>query len=333
MTHVVTVGEGEDRDPLLRALAASGCRVTRIGLYDMPPALDPRERCLYLANAFAHIKRPFRLARIRRALARAGVPYVWWNRDAPWNCAIKPWRKLFVRSARRADIHLAHSLQSVDLFGAPATYFPNAADTDGYNLAGRSLRSLREAHGYRYDVSFVGTLNPAFKMVRERVEFLGELGRRLAREGIKLHLFDTSVGSSLTVADHVSIIQASRVNLNVGAVCDSPVRSWGIPERCFGIASCGGFLLCDERRHASTTFPQDAWVQFSSVDHCVERIKFYLARLHLARETAERLHRAVLEHHTYAVRARALLQLVTEWRHGSLRSKPDERAVSPASGT
>ncbi len=334
MTHVVTVGEAEDRDPLLRALAGAGCRVTHIGLYDMPPALEPRERCLYLANAFGQIKRPFKLARIRRALARAGVPYVWWNRDAPWNCAIKPWRKPFVRFARRPDIHLAHSLQSMDLFGAPAMYFPNAAETDRYNLAGRSLASFYARQSYRYDVSFVGTLNPGFKMVRDRVAFLGELGRRLARDGIKLHLFDTSIGSSLTVADHVRIIQASRVNLSVGAVCDSPVRSWGIPERCFGIASCGGFLLCDERRHASDTFPYDAWVQFSNLDHCIERIKFYLSHLDLAREIAERLHRAVLEHHTYAVRARELLQLVTGWRrHGSSRLNPDQRAVSPARGT
>jgi spore maturation protein CgeB len=334
MRHVVTVGDGEDRDPLLRALASAGCRVTRIGLHDMPPAFDARERSFYLANAFGQIKRPFRLARIRRALAHARVPYVWWNRDAPWNCAIKPWRKVFARIARRPDIHLAHSLQSIDLFGAPATYFPNAAETDRYNLAGRSLESLRSPDSYRYDVSFVGTLNPGFKMVRDRLELLAELGRRLGREGIKLHLFDTSIGSNLTADDHVQIIQASRINLNVGAVCDSPVRSWGIPERCFGIASCGGFLLCDERRHATDTFAHEAWAQFSSLDHCVERIKFYLSHLDLAREIAERLHRAVLEHHTYAVRARELLQLVTEWGHRrSLRVKRDARAVSSASGT
>jgi spore maturation protein CgeB len=314
MTHVVTVGEGEDRDPLLRALAAAGCRITRIGLYDQPPACEPGESWFYLANAFEQIKRPLTLARIRRALARASAPYVWWNRDAPWNCAIKPWRKLFVRVARRPDIHLAHSLQSIDLFGTPATYFPNAAETDRYNLAGRSLESLRAPEGYRYDVSFVGTLNPGFRMVRERVQFLGELGRRLAREGVKLHLFDTSIGSRLTAADQVGIIQASRINLNVGAVCDKPVRSWGIPERCFGIASCGGFLLCDERRHATETFLHEAWAQFSSIDHCIERIKFYLAHWDLARAIAEKLHCAVLEHHTYAVRARELLQLVAAWR-------------------
>jgi spore maturation protein CgeB len=309
--RVVSVGAGYDRDPLLRALAAAGCPATMAGTTEMPPASLGGERYFYLGNAFEQIKAPFTLARIRRALARDGAPYVWWNRDAPWNCAIKPWRKLFVRASQPADVHLAHSLQSAELFGEPVAYFPNAAEADRYHLGARTLESLRTA-GYRFDVSFVGTVSPGFKMVRARIEFLSELGRRLEPQGVKLHIFDTSIGSPLTVADQVAIIQASRINLNVGAVCDKPRRSWGIPERCFGIASCGGFLLCDERRHAADTFPADAWAEFSSIEECVARIRFFLRHFDRARDKAEKLHRIVLERHTYTVRARQLLELVTK---------------------
>jgi spore maturation protein CgeB len=302
--------DGSERDPLVKALAAAGCAVTLTGERELPPPSTVDQPYFYLGNAFEQIKAPFTLARIRRALARDGAPYVWWNRDAPWNCAIKPWRKLFVHCSRRADIHLAHSRQSAELFGEPVEYFPNAAESDRYNLAGRSLESLRNPASYRFDVSFVGTVNPGFRMVQDRIAFLSELGRRLAHHGIKLQVFDTSIGSSLTVPEQVGIIQASRINLSVGAVCDSPVRSWGMPERCFGIASCGGFLLCDERRHARDTFPADAWADFSSIEHCVAQIGLFLRRFDLARDKAEKLHRDVLERHTYTVRARQLLERV-----------------------
>lgn len=309
--RVLSVGERPERDPLLRALAAAGCPVTNTAMHEVPRSGEPY---FYLGNFFEQIKRPLRLARIRRALAGDAAPYVWWNRDAPWNCAIKPWRRLMVRGARAADIHLAHSLQSAELFGEPAAYFPNAAETDRYNLGSHSLDSLRNRSAYRYAATFIGTVNPRFKMVHARVEFLAALRERLGRDKVELLIFDTSIGSNLAVADQVAIIQASRVNLNVGAVCDRPERSWGIPERCFGIASCGGFLLCDERRHAADTFPADAWAEFSSLEECAARIKFFIANFDAARDKAERLHRAVLKRHTYQARARELIARVDAWR-------------------
>jgi spore maturation protein CgeB len=304
----------DEKDVFSRAVAAAGCKVVHVGEYDEPPVAASGEPYFYFGNAFEQIKRPLWFAGLRRRLAAEGAPYVWWNRDAPWNCAIKPWRKLFVRVSRPADLHLAHSLQSTALFGEPAVYFPNAAQTDRYNLAGRSLESLRDMRQYRYDVSFVGTLNRQFRQVRARVAFLDALVPRLKRAGVSLHLVDTSIGSSITVAEQVAIIQASRINLSVGAVCDDPVPSWGLPERCFGVAACGGFLLCDERRHAAQTFPADAWEAFSSVEECAARIEFFLGHFDIARDRAERLHRDVMEHHTYEARGRQLLRLVEAWR-------------------
>ena len=308
--RVVTVFEAQH--PLVRALADTGCEVEQRGMAEIPRSGgDPY---FYLGDVFEQIKAPLALARIRRALVRDGAPYVMWNRDAPWNCAIKPLRKLLVHASRRVDLHLAHSLQSTSLFGEPAIYFPNAAESDRYNLGGRTLDSLRDPSGYRFDVSFVGTLNPGFRRVRARVEFLNELGRRLAQSGVNHRFFDTSLGSPLTLKEQVGIIQDSRINLSIGAVCDKPVTSWGMPERCFGIASCGGFLLCDQRRHAADTFPKEAWTEFGTLEECIARIKFFLANFDLSRNKAEMLHREVMARHTYAVRAQQLLGLVVAWR-------------------
>jgi spore maturation protein CgeB len=309
--RVVTVLD--ENEPLLRALASAGCPVHKADEQGLPPS-SSEAPYFYLGNMFEQIKRPLHFARIRRQLAAHRAPYVWWNRDAPWNCAIKPWRKLFVRASRRADVHLAHSLQSVELFGEPVVYFPNAAQVERYNLAGRSLESLRDPAQYRYDVSFVGTLNPNFSQVRRRVAFLAALAPRLEREGIGCRLVDTSVGSRASAAEQVRIIQATRINLSIGAVCDDAVPSWGLPERCFGVAACGGFLLCDERRHGPETFPAHAWEAFSGVEECVARIKFFLGHFSVARDKAEALHHDVMEHHTYEARARELLKLVAAWQ-------------------
>src|SRR4051812_9645553 len=125
--------------PLMRALAVTGCEIDHLGsaeCFDDKPDF-------YIGDVFQQIKSPISLSRIRRILAEQRAPYVNWNRDAPWNCAIKPWRKLLVQMMKPADIHLAHSLQSAHLFGQPVVYFPNAADIESYNLHGRTLDSLR----------------------------------------------------------------------------------------------------------------------------------------------------------------------------------------------
>lgn len=326
--RVVTVID--DKEPLLVALAKAGCAITRVADYDLPPPAKPGEEYFYFGNVFEQIKKPARFAQIRGRLAADRAPYVWWNRDAPWNCAIRPLRRLFVHLSRPVDLHLAHSRQSAGLFGEPVVYFPNAAQADRYNLAGRSLESLRDPAGYRYDVSFVGTLNPRFRQVRLRVAFFAELAPRLEREGIGCRLVDTSIGSPVTLAEQVTMIQASRINLSVGAVCDEPVPSWGLPERCFGVGACGGFLLCDERRHGPETFPPEAWEAFSSVEECVARIKFFLGHFDIAREKAERLHRDVMEHHTYEIRARRLMRLVAAWRVAAAGRSAEAAPAGPA---
>src|SRR5689334_4568748 len=188
--RVLTVHD--EKDALLRALASAGCTICRVAAQELLPP-GHGEPYFYFGNMFEEIKQPLRLARLRRRLAEDRAPYVWWNRDAPWNCAIKPLRRLFVHASRPVDIHLAHSLQSASLFGEPVRYFPNAVQVDRYHLAGRSLESLRDPARYRWDVSFVGTLNPAFRQVRQRVAFFAELLPRLEREGIGCRLVDTSI--------------------------------------------------------------------------------------------------------------------------------------------
>jgi len=115
--------------------------------------------------------------------------------------------------------------------------------------------------------------------------------------------------------EQIELIQTSRINLNFGAACDygAPVAS-GLPERCFGIPACGGFLLCDSRTHARDDFtPGQNWAEYDGLEDCVAKIEFWLANFPAARDLAERCHDHVMSHHTYALRAKFLHEWLLEW--------------------
>lgn len=139
---------------------------------------------------------------------------------------------------------------------------------------------------------------------------------RLATDGVTLDLIDSSRG--LEVAEQIRIIQSSRINLNHGAACDQGgERSWGLPERCYGIPASGGFLLSDQRRHAADDFvPGREWVDYADLDGCVALIHQFLARFDAARDIAEAAHARVMRDHTYARRAQTLIDAIGAWTPG-----------------
>jgi spore maturation protein CgeB len=109
----------------------------------------------------------------------------------------------------------------------------------------------------------------------------------------------------MSVAEQVALIQKSRINLNFGASCDyrAPIAS-GLPERCYGIPACGGFLLCDRRSHARDDFtPGVDWAEFDGLDDAWRRSSTGWRTSSAARELAERCHATVMARHTYAHRA------------------------------
>jgi spore maturation protein CgeB len=193
-------------------------------------------------------------------------------------------------------------------------YLPNAAWTRAYHLAGVTLEQLRDPNRYRYDVSFFGRLDAAkYPEMRERAAFFSELEQRLSRQGVSTCLRH-SAGMSLS--EPIDFIQRSRINLNYGAGCDDgPERSWGLPERCYGVPACGGFLLSDDRRHAENDFVVGKeWIHFSDLDDAVAKIRYYLDNFGEARWIAEAAHARVMKDHLYVNRARSLIDAATAWR-------------------
>lgn len=163
-------------------------------------------------------------------------------------------------------------------------------------------------------MSFVGTLDARkYPEFSERARFFAELERRLSGSGVSTWFRH---GKDMPLADQIDLIQRSRINLNFGAACDDgPEKSWGLPERCYGVPACGGFLLSETRVHAKDDFDiGKEWVDFSDMEDCVGKVRRYLANFPEAREIAERAHARVLREHTYEHRARAIVTAAREWR-------------------
>lgn len=298
---------------LEEALTEAGCELLRWIPGEPPPAAPRADAALVDVCDFA--RNLVAGWRLRRTLKRAGTPVYGLDRDAPWHKGVRGRRLRALRALRLLDVYASHSLQDASRFADEALYLPNAAWTRHYHLGARTLQELREPSGYRYDVSFIGNVNAQrYREHAERVNFLDALRERLAAAHIKLHVFD---GEALSPAAQLERIQASRINLNYGAAADhGALRSWGLPERCYGIPACGGFLLSDARQHARDDFvPGREWADFVTLDDCAVKIGHYLTHFGEARDIAEAAYRRVLRDHTYQERARRLLAHIRWWRN------------------
>lgn len=311
--RIVTHDNAKAFIPLAEHFRALGYEVGRI--VETAGSVDPQQVLAHFACFYATLRHPLRAALRFRAMRRQGIPVITWNRDAPHYLNHRPWRLALLEKLRPFDLYASHSTIDGRRFGAKQFYLGNAADIDRYCLAdaANAMHRLRNRDSYAFDVSFFGALDGAqFKEMRARQEFFAALGERLTARGFRF-LFRESAG--MNVDEQVALIQASRINLNFGASCDfnAPVAS-GLPERCYGIPACGGFLLSDRRTHARDDFtPGENWAEFEDLDDCVAKIEFWLEHFSAARDLAERCHAHVLAHHTYALRARRLQEKLLAW--------------------
>jgi spore maturation protein CgeB len=320
MTRVILDNTPKEPTPLVSAIGALGVDIMR-GEWQPGDALLARTEACFV-SLYDCMKRPLDVWRLKRRLARHGVPLVSWNRDAPGYMNKAVWRLALVERARPLDIYASHSLADGRRFGATQLLLQNAALTEHYHLGGLRLEELEDSARYRHDVGFFGALDGArYREYRARVEFFGALGNRLAERGIKLSVVDT-LSHPLDRAEQRALIQATRINLNFGAGCEygRPVGH-GLPERCFGVPACGGFLLSDRRVHAADAFePGTEWADYADLDEAVAQIVHFLADFGAARAIAARAHARVLREHTYRHRAEQMLGAIERWRAARRRA-------------
>jgi spore maturation protein CgeB len=243
---------------------------------------------------------------LRRRLARAKVPFIALNRDAPFNRGIHPTRLAAMAWLKPFDGYASHSMQAAEKFSARTLYCPNAAREALYRADQARLAAMREPAHYRWDVSFIGNLDAArYREHARRVEFLHVLKGGLEAQKLAIVFRDAA---GLSEAEQLEIITRSRINLSTVAACDAGGEpSWGLPERCYGVPACGGFLLSDRRHHTAEDFAEGERAEYGSLEECVAKVRHYLGHFDEARAIAEGAHARVARDHGYRNRAARLL--------------------------
>jgi spore maturation protein CgeB len=306
--------------PLVAAIAAQGVEVIRGRMHPDPALLARIDACFI--GFYGCLKNPVESWRLKRLLARHGIPLVTWNRDAPGYMNKAPWRLALLERSKLLDIYASHSLADGRKFAHTQLLLQNAAITDIYDLGDVRLEDLDDPARYRYDVSFFGSLaGHVHKEYRARAEFFAALAPRLAARNISHRFVDTH-STPLAPAEQRDLIQRSRINLNVGAGCEFGYTvGHGLPDRCFGVPACGGFLLSDRRVHAADAFePGREWADFDGIEDAEARIVHFLAHFGEARAIAARAHARTLREHTFQHRAGEMLAAIQAWRAAHRRA-------------
>ncbi len=309
----------QDFFPMTEAFERLGYRVIRSAAQVSDRELADCDLALFCM--FKSIKRPLQSWKTTRRLNDAGVPVITWNRDGPSHKGDKAWRLWALRHFRYFNIYATHTLQDAEGFAPEILYLPNAAWDTEYHLGGATLEALRDPSGYKFDVSFFGRILAArYPEMRKREIFFRQLAPRLSALGI-VHSFQDR---SPSYPEQRTLIQTSRINLNYHAGCDDNYhggneigreKSWGMPERCFGVPACGGFLLSDSRKHAADSFSSGTeWVDFVDLDDCIRKIRHYLSNFSASRAIAEAAQSRVAREHLYVHRAQTLVAAARAWR-------------------
>lgn len=289
---------------LREGFAALGFEAVEDAWAPAPDTLEGAALCV--ADFVDGARRLRRTLGLRRRLAAARVPFIALNRDAPFNRGVHPARLAALAWLKPFDAYASHSMQGAARYARRTLYCPNAAREAVFHADEAQLRALRDPAAFRWDVSFLGNLDARrYREHARRVEFLGALDAKLAPLGVKT-LFRDSTG--MTEAEQLDIIRSSRINLSTIAACDAGAEpSWGLPERCYGVPACGGFLLSDRRRHAAEDFAEGERAEYDGLEDCVAKIRHFLADFPAARGIAERAQARAARDHGYRNRAQRLL--------------------------
>ena len=261
------------------------------------------------------INHPLRVLRLRQILRQRNIPLMAWNRDAPGYMNKAKWQLDLLERAQLIDIYLSHALPDERQFAKTQELLHNAAQVEIYNLNGVSLEQLDINDDYIYDVTFFGAMDGSrYKEYEKRQSFFSQLSSALISQGISFNFIDT-LKTPLSASQQVRLIQTSRINLNFDAGCEyGHASGFGLPERCFGIPACGGFLLSDFRLHAEDAFDIGSeWAHFRDLTDAVEKIKYHLSDFGKTRRIARNAHARVMRDHTYRNRALHTLDIIEQW--------------------
>jgi spore maturation protein CgeB len=154
----------------------------------------------------------------------------------------------------------------------------------------------------KYPISFVGTFYPSrYGLLRH----LGEFRDKTYIFGRLWMLRPVKVLPSVYGEDYVEVINQSLVNLNIHHPKD--IEADAPNMRVFELAGCGGFQITDRISSIKQLFAPDVVESYSSVSELKEKLRYYLDAPAEATEKGIKAREDCVRHHTYAQRAKFML--------------------------
>jgi len=298
-------------NPLLKGLADIGIEIMYYQNFANIELQTLDKFDVWFGNLFSEIKYPRILISIKKYLTKNKGIYVFWNRDAPWNCNLKFYREWLIKYLNPIDFYFTHSGQE-NIPCQHKYYLANAAANE--YICPIEDSALDDESSYEYDISFYGSYkNTKNYGCYKRKKFLQQIEPYLKNKNYRIKFID-SQEIKLGISDQIELMKKTKINLNYGATCDlKKVNSWGIPERVFGIPATGSFLLTDYRKNIKQTFLPGLCDYYLDIKDCIKKIDFYLNNFKYLRNRAITLQKNIIDNHTYQHRAQQFLQIIEKY--------------------
>lgn len=189
-------------------------------------------------------------------------------------------------------------------------YLPLGADTEFH----RKL-SLTNDNRYKCDIGFVGAWDLNRQIVlqdlvdMDNVNILGPKWRK--RNSKNKEMLRIIKGEGLYNEDIVNFFNTTKINININLRQNHNIPS-GANLRTFEVTACGGFLLTDFVEELPELFriPDEIEV-FNSKDEFIDKIKYYIKNDSIREKIAENGYRRVIANHTYEIRMKQLLDIIS----------------------
>lgn len=190
-------------------------------------------------------------------------------------------------------------------------YLPFGADLQFYN---KIVLANEDYNRYKSDVGFVGAWDQNRQDLLQGLTDLDNVSiwgpkwrkRNKANKG----MLKIIKGEGVYYDEAVKFYNSSKINININAWYNYIAS--GVSLRVFDIPACGGFLLTDfvEELLELYNLPEEMET-FKTQDEFMDKIKYYLKNDSKRIKIAENGYRRVMTDHTYEIRMKQLLDIIS----------------------
>jgi len=214
--------------------------------------------------------------------------------------SIEPYHYFFVK-----DSYVLDTLRKAGFKGV--FYLPQCTNSDVHKPM---ILSDQEKNMYCSDLSLIGSMYPyRLKLIEQLVEFNPSIwGRGWSKvsNGEILRLYR---GKDIRGTQKAKVISGSAISLNP----HHPLNDInGTNSRTFDIAACKGFQLADYKADMDRVFKlNEEVICFKTIEELKKLIEYYLKHSDERAQIANAAYQRVIKEHTYDVRAKQILQIIT----------------------